>query len=532
MFNWLIVNGRVIDGTGREPFFADVGIVGDKIAAVGQLFHAEAKNRIDAMGKFVVPGFIDMHTHYDTALFANPDAYCSISQGVTTTVIGNCGHSPVPITEERRDELRRLLPVIESGTDWRWQRFSDYLSGLETMRPAVNVIALVGHCALRAAVVGFDNRPATPDELQAMRRLMEECMDEGAWGLSSGLIYAPSAYAPMDELVALNEFVAQRDGIYATHMRNESEALVSAVAEALQTALRSGVSLQISHHKAAQKPNWGKVEVTLQMIEQAALQHDVTFDAYPYTAGSANLSQIVPLWAQEGGVSAMLQRLKEPSLRQQIREALDNDPSLDWNDIRIASVASEEYQPLQGRTIAEAAKLLNLPPSEAALHLIEHECNAVTMVWFVMDEADVERVMSHPLCLIGSDALTVPPYPSPSISHRLPKVHPRTYGTFPKVLRWLVKEAGKLKWEDAIAKMTGKAARKLNLKERGLVREGYFADLVIFDPDRIADKATYDDPHQPADGIEWVFVNGVAVIADGKPTGERSGRVLRFGSSV
>ncbi|GBC97697.1 D-aminoacylase [bacterium HR17] len=528
MFDYLIVNGRIIDGTGRPPAFADVAIAGDRIAAIGQLFHAPARYRIDAAGKFVAPGFIDMHTHYDVALLVNPDAFNVVSQGVTTAVIGNCGHSPVPITDERRDELRQLLSVIEAGVEWRWQRFADYLTALEEVKPAINTVALVGHCALRAAVVGFKNRPATDDELKAMQRLLRECMDEGAFGLSSGLVYPPSAYAPVDELVELNKVVAERGGIYATHMRNESDALVAAVAEALQTALRSGVRLQISHHKAARKPNWGKVAVTLRMIEDAALRHDVSFDAYPYTAGSSYLAQLLPLWALEGGASAMLQRLRDPQTRAQIRQAMESDPALDFTAVRIASVASDDYKPLQGKTVAEIAELLQRTPAEAVLHLIEHEQNAVTMVWFVMDEADVAQVLTHPLCLVGSDALTIPSNPLTVDPQTLPKVHPRTYGTFPRVLRWLVRETGKLRWEDAIAKMTGKAADKLRLKERGLLREGYFADVVVFDPERIADRATYDEPHQPADGIEWVFVNGQPAIADGRPTGARSGCVLRF----
>ncbi len=527
-FDWLIVNGRIIDGTGNPAFFADVGIMGDKIAAIGQLFHAQAKNRVDAMGKFVAPGFIDMHTHFDTALFAHPEAYCAVSQGVTTVVVGNCGHSPVPIPDNRRDELRRLLPVIEAGIDWRWRKFADYLANLEATEPAVNVVALVGHCALRASVVGFENRPATEEELKAMQKLLEDCMDDGAWGLSSGLIYPPSAFANFDELVALTEVVAKRGGIYSTHMRSESDALVAAVTEALQTGLKSGVKLQISHHKAALKPNWGKVAVTLNMIEQVALQHDVTFDAYPYTAGSSYLAQLLPLWALEGGASALLERLKDPHKRQQIKEALESNKNFDWNDVLVASVASEEYQPLQGKTISEVAKMLGLPPSETVLHLIEHEQNAVNMVWFVMDEKDVEQVLTHPLCMVGSDALTIPPIPnSPEPK---PYVHPRTYGTFPKILRWLVRERDKLTWHEAIAKMTGKTAFKLGLKMRGLIREGYFADLVIFDPDKVTDQATYENPHSPAKGIDWVFVNGKPALVEGKPTNARSGQVLKFES--
>lgn len=528
IFDWLIVNGQVIDGTGKPPFFADVGIIGNKIAAVGQLFHAQAKSRIDAMGKFVVPGFIDIHTHFDVALLAQPEAHCSISQGVTTVVIGNCGHSPVPITEERRSELRQLLSAIEGGVEWRWARFSDFLDSLESTRTSVNVVPLVGHCPLRASVVGLENRPATEDELKAMQKLLDECMDEGAWGLSSGLIYPPSAFADIDELVALTEVVAKWGGPYSTHMRNESDALVIAVTEALQTALKSGVKLQISHHKASRKPNWGKVSVTLQLIERVALQHDVTFDAYPYTAGSSYLAQLLPLWALEGGSSALLKRLKNPSQRQQIKEALESDETLDWNDIIVASVVSDEYRPLQGRTISEVAKMLNLSPSETVLHLIEHERNAVTMVWFVMDERDVEQVLTHPLCLIGSDALTIPP--APNSSQPKPYVHPRTYGTFPKVFRWLVRETNKLSWHEAVSKMTGKTAGKLGLKNRGLIREGYFADLVIFDPEAIADQASYENPHLPAKGIDWVFINGKPALAEGQPTGERNGRVLRFGS--
>ncbi|MCS7264841.1 MAG: D-aminoacylase [Armatimonadetes bacterium] len=528
VFDWLIVNGRVIDGTGQAPFFADIGLVGNKIAAIGQLFHAKAKNRIDATGKFIAPGFIDIHTHFDTALFVHPEAYCALSQGVTTVVIGNCGHSPVPIPDERRNELRKLLPVIEAGIDWKWRKFSDYLEDLEAIKPAVNIISLVGHCALRASVVGFENRPATEDELKAMQKLLEDCMDEGAWGLSSGLIYPPSAFANFEELVALTEVVAKRGGLYSTHMRSESDALVSAVTEALQTALKSGAKLQISHHKAAHKPNWGKVAVTLGMIEQTALQHDVNIDAYPYTAGSSYLAQLLPLWALEGGASALLERLKDKSQRQQINEALERDEKIDWSEVIIASVASEEYQPLQGKTVKEVSKMLGLTPSETVLHLIEHEQNAVNMVWFVMDEQDVERVLTHPLCLVGSDALTVPAMPD--APEPKPYVHPRTYGTFPKVLRWLVREKGKLTWQEAIAKMTGKTAFKLGLKKRGLIKEGYFADLVVFDPNEIADCANYENPHLSAKGIDFVFVNGVPAIAEGQPTKERSGQVLKFGS--
>ncbi len=526
VFDWLIVNGRVIDGTGRPPFFADVGIVGDKIAAIGQLFHAQAKNRIDAMGKFIAPGFIDIHTHFDIALLVHPEAYCSISQGVTTVVVGNCGHSPAPISKERRNELKQLLSVIDSSVEWQWERFGEFLDSLESVKPSVNVIPLVGHCALRASVVGFENRPATEDELKAMQKLLEECMDEGAWGLSSGLIYPPSAFANVDELVALTEVVAKRGGLYSTHMRSESDALVAAVTEALQTALKSGVKLQISHHKASRKPNWGKVAVTLQLIEKAALQHDVNFDAYPYTAGSANLSQILPLWAFEGGAAAMLKRLGDSHQREQILEALKSDETLEWGKIIVASVASDEYRGFQGKTLTEIARELGTSPPEATLHLIEHERNAVTMVWFVMDEQDVEQVLTHPLCLVGSDALTIPA--SPNSLEPKPYVHPRTYGTFPKVLRWLVREKGKLTWHEAIAKMTGKTALKLGLKMRGLVREGYFADLVVFDPDEIADQATYENPHSPAKGIDWVFVNGTPALAEGQPTNARSGQVLKF----
>ncbi|MCX7642932.1 MAG: D-aminoacylase [Armatimonadetes bacterium] len=526
-FDWLIVNGRVIDGTGRPPFFADVGIVGDKIAAVGQLFHAPARNRIDAMGKFIAPGFIDLHTHFDTALIVHPEAHCSVSQGVTTVVIGNCGHSPAPIQKERRNELKQLLSVIDSTADWRWERFGEFLDDLESTRPSVNVVPLVGHCALRASVVGFENRPATDEELKAMQKLLEECMEEGAWGLSSGLIYPPSAFANINELVALTKVVAKRGGLYSTHIRSESDALVTAITEALQTALRSGVKLQISHHKASRRPNWGKVAVTLQLIERFALHHDINFDAYPYTAGSANLSQLLPLWAFEGGAVAMLKRLEDSHQRERILEALKSDETLEWDKIIVASVLSDEYRSLQGKPLTEVARELGTSPPEAALQLIERESNAVTMVWFVMDERDVEQVLAHPLCLIGSDALTIPPpieSPGPK-----PYVHPRTYGTFPKVLRWLVREKGKLTWHEAIAKMTGKTALKLGLKMRGLVREGYFADLVVFDPNEIADQATYENPHAPAKGIEWVFVNGVPSLAKGQPTKERGGRVLRFG---
>ncbi|MCS7222956.1 MAG: D-aminoacylase [Armatimonadetes bacterium] len=529
MIDWLIVNGQVIDGTGNPPQIADLAIVGDRIQDIGLFPQAEARQRIDASGKLVIPGFIDVHTHYDVALLHQPHSECAISQGVTTVVVGNCGHSPVPIPAHLREPLRATLPVIDDGKPWRWSSFGEYLGDLERSQPAVNVVALVGHCALRASVVGFDDRSPSEEEMKQMETLLEHCIDEGAWGLSTGLVYPPGAYAGTDELVRLCRIVAKKSAIYATHMRNESDQLVSAVVEALHTALRSGVRLQISHHKAARRANWGKVEVTLRLIETAALTHPVAFDAYPYTAGSANLSQFLPHWAHEGGPSALLARLSNPDQRQKIRRALEEQRDVAWDEVRIASVASEESRVFEGKSVAAIADEQNLSPEETVLYLIEKEKNAVTMVHFVMDERDVETVMTHPLCMVGSDALTIPP-PLDS-TERIPKVHPRTYGTFPKFLRWLVKEKKRLGWSDAIAKATSVPARHFAIPDRGTLEKGKFADIVVLDPQTIGDRSTYEDPAQLPSGIDWVFVNGRPVVRSGIRTEERCGKVLRWKGS-
>ncbi len=526
MIDWLITNARIVDGTGKEPYPADIAIAGDQIEDIGNFPTAPSRNRVDAEGKMVAPGFIDVHTHYDVALVREPHAECAVCQGVTTVIVGNCGHSPVPIPPERREQLRSALPVIDDGRPWRWSSFSEYLEDLERQRPAVNVLALVGHCALRAAVVGFDDRPATQDELETMERLLEDSMDQGAWGLSTGLVYPPGAYAGTDELVRLCRVVARKGGIYATHMRNEADGLVSAVLEALHTAFGSGVRLQISHHKAARKANWGKVHITLRLIETAALNHPIAFDAYPYTAGSANLSQFLPHWAHEGGPQALLRRLSDPQERQKIREALKAEKDVFWDDVRIASVATQESKPLEGQTVAAIASQLGVSPEEAVLYLIEKERNGVTMVHFVMDEKDVQTVLTHPLCMVGSDALTVPPT---LVSQQpIPKVHPRTYGTFPKFFNWMVKETRRLGWVQAIAKVTSLPARHFCLSDRGTLEKGKKADLVIFDPETIADRATYEEPARLPVGIEWVFVNGLPAVQNGVRTAERPGRVVRF----
>ncbi|MDW8365441.1 MAG: D-aminoacylase [Abditibacteriales bacterium] len=530
MFDLIIENGTVIDGTGAARRRADVGIVGDLIAALGDLSQAEARRRIDAAGCIVAPGFIDIHCHSDTTLLLNPRAESMIRQGCTTQVIGNCGHTVAPISARLRTQLRETLAVIDCGMEWEWTTFGEFLDAYQQGGIAVNVVPLVGHCAVRADVMGFEDRPPTPEELQRMQRLLAQCMDEGAWGLSAGQMYPPSMYADTEELVELCKTVAARDGIYATHMRSYSTALVESVAETCEIARRSGVRAQVSHLLAAGKPHWGKVEACLQLMEETNRVVEVHADKYPYTAGSANLSQRLPGWAHAGGAEAMLARLADPDTRARIKAEMDNPPAawrdfvpIDFNDLFVSFVASEKNKPVEGKSIAEIAAARGCDPNDAILDLILEERNRVNMVAHAQSEAETRAVLTHRLGMIGSDGWAVAPYGALGVG----KPHPRSYGTFPRVLGRYVRDEKVMSLEEAIYKMTGLPAAKLGLKDRGVLAVGKAADVCVFNPDAVIDRADFANPHQYPDGIELVIVNGWVEIERGRHHGGLRGRVLR-----
>ncbi|MDR7484849.1 MAG: D-aminoacylase [Armatimonadota bacterium] len=521
-----------MDGTGNPWFRADVGVAGERIADLGDLGGASARQVIDADGAAVAPGFIDLHTHADFTLPRFPRADAMVRQGVTTQLVGNCGFSPFPVEPRRADLLRTYAAFVDAGLAWTWTDAAGYASHLETLPLGCNVALQVGHGAVRIAAMGFDARDPTAQELATMQRLVANAMEQGAFALSSGLIYVPGVYAGTDELVALAEVVARYGGFYSSHIRGEGDTLVSAVAEALAVGRRAGVPVQLSHHKAAGRRNWGRVEATLTMIDAARAEGmDVLADQYPYTAGSTTLAALVPAWALEGGVDALQRRLADPQVRARIRtEILGSSsddaraPSREFDpaSIMISQIPDGPHKQFEGRWLAEIAAAWNVEPVEAALRLLEAERGGIQMIVFSMSEDDVRRVMRHPAVAIASDGWTL----HPSAGGR---PHPRSYGTYARVLGKYVRDDGVLRLEDAVRKMTSLPAQRLGCLDRGLIRPGCTADLVIFDPAQVIDRATFEDPHQFCAGVSHVIVNGRVVIDEGADTGAAAGRVLRRG---
>jgi len=535
MYEVLIRNGRVVNGTGNPWFRADLAIEKGRIAAIGRLADEPADIVIDAEGLVVCPGFIDMHSHSDLTLLINPLAESKVRQGVTTEVTGNCGSSAAPLNDLLREEILRTVPMVrEAGLELTWSTLGEYGRLLEERGISLNVAPLVGNANLRVLALGFENRPPTQDELEQMKRILAQAMKEGAFGMSTGLIYPPSCYADTKELVELARVVAEYGGIYATHIRGEGATLIQAVREAIEIGEKAGVPVEISHHKASGRANWGRVRQTLRMMEEARERGvDVTCDVYPYTAGSTGLDALLPAGAYEGGVEKLLERLRDPEARRKIREEMmrsweDRGPDTlgapEWSCIMISYCRG--HPELEGRTIEEIARERNVDPFDLVFDLLIEEEASVGIVLFTMCEEDMRRVLVHPLSMIGSDSSARAPYGVLGKG----KPHPRTYGTFPRILGRYVREERLLTLEEAIRKMTSLPAQKLGLRDRGVIHEGAWADLVILDPERVIDQATYQDPHRYPVGIEYVLVNGVIVIEREKHTKALPGRVLRHRS--
>jgi N-acyl-D-amino-acid deacylase len=523
-FDLLIAGGRVCDGTGAPARRADVGVRGDRIAAIGDLAGAQASRTVDAAGRLVAPGFIDIHSHSDESVLLEPRLLSTLHQGVTTVVAGNCGSSSAPAIGLGADEVdRRLARHAMART---WTSFDEYLAAVERARPAINFCSLVGHGRLRQAVIGGARRAPSGGELSAMRALLASSLEEGAVGLASGLIYPPSSYADGEELTALGAVVARYGGLYASHVRNEGSRLVEAVEEGIAVGRRSGARVQLSHHKAAGRRNWGRVTMTLDIIARARDEGvDVAADQYPYTASSTGLAVVVPDWAHEGGTDALLERLRDPEMRRRI-EADETETERSWEAIVIAR--ARRHPDLVGRSIAEVAADRGLAPLAAACDLLLEEDGAVPIVIHSMCEEDVRTVLGAGFVCVGSDSSAVAV--DGPLSEGQP--HPRAYGCFPRVLGRYVRELGVLPAEEAIRKMTSLTATRLGLRARGEVREGWFADLVVFDPDRVADAATFERPHRYAVGIEAVIVNGAVTLERGRVSDGRHGRVLRRGRDL
>ena len=524
----LIKNGTVIDGSGAPAFRANVAVEGDRIAAVGPELENRAQRKIDATGFFVTPGFIDIHSHSDLFLLDCPSAESKVRQGVTTEVIGMCGFSPAPVHPERAALVTAWMGGIGTRLRVEWKSFGEYLDRLRQAKPSVNIVQFVGHGALRLAVIGPDNRPPTPAEQMAMEKLLAEALDAGAFGYSTGLVYAPGAYAETEELISLARSMAGRGGRYFSHIRGEAATLEAAIREAIGIGEAAGVSVQLAHIKAAGRENWGKMELALRMIDEARARGvEVTADIYPYTAGSTKMDNLLPAWVHDGGVAKLLERLGDRVARRGILDECSIDGerwrtesgSMRWDEVMIATCPRRE---LEGLTLTELARKRGEAPPGAMLNLLAEARARVSMVIFTMAEANVVKGLAHPHVMIGSDSLGLSSGPGPHPG----KPHPRMYGTFPRVLGQYVREERLLSWETAVSKMTGMPAAKLGLKDRGLIRPGAAADLVVFSPETVKDEATYKDPHRYPSGIPYVIVNGQVVVDDGAMNPVPAGQLL------
>ncbi|MDQ7794907.1 MAG: D-aminoacylase [bacterium] len=523
----VIANARVVDGGGNPWYRADVGVTQGRIAWIlppGS--GAPAGRAVEAGGRVLAPGFIDIHGHSDLSLFSFPLAPSKLLQGVTTEVGGNCGWSAGPLTPEMERQVRAEHPRPEDLPPG-FRTLGDHLASLEALGLAVNYGCHVGHGMLREAVMGSQDRAATGDELAAMAKLLEAALDDGALGLSSGLIYAPGCYAPPEELTALARVAYRRGRLYASHIRGEGPTLEQSVAEAINVGRQGSGPVQIAHHKASGRRHWGKVARSLALVDEVRDQGvDVTLDQYPYVASQTDLTAYLPAWAREGGTPALLDRLRDPAVRSRLLAELTHlrgeaEELADWSLVVLAYVRG--HREWEGRAVADIAGERGRPAPEVVLDLVLEEEGAVGVIHFGMDEADVRRVMAHPAVMVGSDGSALGPDPIWG------KPHPRSYGTFARVLGRYVREERVLRLEEAVRKMTGMPAARLGLTDRGRVAPGCWADLVLLDPETIADTATFEDPCRHPTGIDLVLVNGVVAAEDGRPTGARPGKVLRAG---
>jgi len=531
MLDLVVKNGRVVDGTGNPWFRGDVSITDGRIVEIGNLGAKESERIIDAKRCVVAPGFIDMHSHSDFSPLINPRMESKVRQGVTTEVVGNCGVSAAPLNDFLKEEIMKTTPILEeAGLKLDWSTMNEYLCRLDSKKTAVNVASLVGHGNVRAMVMRYDVRPPTKNELDEMRGVLARALEEGAFGLSSGLIYPPGCYANTAELIELCKIVAKYDRLYSSHIRGEEERLIDSVKEAIEIGEKAGVPVEISHHKAAGKASWGRVKRTLTMIETARERGiEITCDVYPYLAGSFGLDAMLPPHAYEGGVEKLVERLKDEEIRQRLRremmEGIEGWSSPlnagGWDATMIAYC--EGHPEFEGKMILEITQLQDIDPFEFVFNLLIEEKASVAVVRFLMREEDMRTVLKHRVSMIGSDSSARASYGVLGKG----KPHPRSYGTFPRVLGTYVRDEGVLTLEKAIRKMTSLPAQKLKLRDRGLVREGMWADITIFDPKMIKDIATYSEPHQYPKGIKFVLVNGKVVIDNGEQSGELPGRALR-----
>jgi N-acyl-D-aspartate/D-glutamate deacylase len=521
-------DGYIVDGTGSPWYRADLAIVGARIAAMGRDLAGGAGREIDASGLVVSPGFVDMHAHSDVTLLINPRAESAVRQGVTTQIVGHCGFSAAPVQPENRAALRRDSFIFDfEGYDWTWNDMAGYRAALARARPAINVATLVGHGALRQYAMGQAARPAAREEMAVMRAELEKALEQGARGLSSGLTYAPGRFSHADELIELGKVMRCHGGIYHTHMRDYSRFILGAMGEAIRVGEESALPVNISHLNPPKGER--RVSELTALIEEARGRGvQVTFDNTIWTRGGGPYMQMLPDWAQEGGIAAMKERLADPVTRHEIAHQLEEGApnwqgwtTPDWEDALIARTGRREHDVWCGRTIADLAAERGLPPAEAALVLLLEDDGQFWTAPTIKLQDDLNQIISHPLSVPISDGFALAPHGPLSRP-----TMPRSYGTFPRILGRYARDWGILPMETAVQKMTSLPAQRMGLMDRGLLRPGLYADITVFDPKTVLDRETYQDPHTFPSGIEYVLVNGQLVVDGGRQTEACPGQVL------
>ncbi len=531
MLDLIVKNGSILDGSGSPPYQADIAVRKGKIHLIEPGIGLDSQEIIDAQGLCVSPGFIDMHTHTDFTILGYPRADSMLRQGVTTQVVGNCGLSPAPVTEDYQEVLRTNstefdLYFAKHGFQWAWPSMQVFLEQVAQNGTALNLVPLTGHRTLRIAAMGFAKRPPGPQEMQRMKTLLQADLEAGIFGLSSGLFYDPASFAGAAEMEELLSIVSGYNGLYATHIRCEGNTLLESLTEAIDAARSTGVSLEISHLKAEGKSNWGKAGEALAAIEQArSTGLDITFDQYPYTAFNCGLIEVFPQWAKEAGSGELLRQLADPSRRAQIAASMDAisqtpEANADWRDIGIIGFRLEQNKAFEGLRIDEIAQRMGRPPEEAVIELFSAEAGALKMIGYGMCEEDIATIMQHPLGMVGSDGFALEDGASES-------VHPRSFGTFPRILGRYVREQNLLSLPEAIRKMTSMPAAKLKLRDRGRLQAGFKADITVFDPEKVIDRATFAQAKQFPAGVEAVIVNGGIAYANQRFGKQLFGRILR-----
>jgi N-acyl-D-amino-acid deacylase len=536
-FDVLITNGRIVDGTGAPWFRGDIGIVGDRIAAIGALGGASAAARVDASNLVVAPGFIDLLGQSEFNVLVDGRAASKIRQGVTTEITGE-GSSIAPVNDRMIQEGAANAAHFGVAQDWR--TLGDYFRRLETRsHPAINVGTFVGAGSLRSYVIGKDDRPATPAELDQMKRLVADAMAQGALGLSTSLQYVPDRFASTDEIVELAKVAAAAGGVYFTHQRSESARIFESLDEVFAIAERAKIPAEIWHLKTAYKANFGKMPEVLRRIEAARARGlDVTANQYPYTRASNGLDSCLPLWVREGGIDKTIARLSDPATRERVKRDMDDANATTWENqwyganggdgVMLSTVLDDSLRTYEGMTLTEIGRAMGKDPRDTVIDLVIADRGESSVITSIMDETDVRTALANPLVGVGTDSGARAEDGKLAGS----KSHPRGWGSFPRILGYYVRDEHVLTLEEAIRKMTSKAAARVHLEDRGILRPGLMADITIFDPATIRDAATFSDPNHYAVGVRHVFVNGKRVVADGATTNERPGRPLRGPSAV